>query len=104
KVPLFIALVVLEMLRDEYFVVRKNAIACLFLLYKSEPSELYKGELIRMTMDSSPNVQGYFISILGEEYISLEDAKELLNLFTKDASYTIRVASQKKIAEINEKY
>lgn len=104
KVPLFIALVVLEMLRDEYFVVRKNAIACSFLLYKSEPSELYKGELIRMTMDSSPNVQGYFISILGEEYISLEDAKELLNLFTKDASYTIRVASQKKIAEINEKY
>ncbi|MEG0628143.1 MAG: hypothetical protein RR492_03720, partial [Enterococcus sp.] len=100
EIPLFISLVVLEMLRDKYFVVRKNAITCLLLLYKSEPSELYKSELIRMTMDSSPNVQGYFISALETNYIGLDDAKELLELFTKDASYNIREASKKKITQI----
>ncbi|MEG2644407.1 MAG: hypothetical protein RR965_04320, partial [Enterococcus sp.] len=78
----------------------KNAITCLLLLYKSEPSELYKSELIRMTMDSSPNVQGYFISALETNYIGLDDAKELLELFTKDASYNIREASKKKITQI----
>ncbi|MDT2423653.1 hypothetical protein P7D66_14830 [Enterococcus avium] len=100
EIPLFISLVVFEMLRDSDFVVRKNAITCLLLIYKSDPSEIYKGELIRMTLDSSPNVKGHYISMLEEENIKFEDARELLNLFLKDASYTIRTASQKKLDEI----
>ena len=87
-------------MRDSDFVVRKNAITCLLLIYKSDPSEIYKGELIRMTLDSSPNVKGHYISMLEEENIKFEDARELLNLFLKDASYTIRTASQKKLDEI----
>lgn len=53
-----------------------------------------------MTLDSSPNVKGHYISMLEEENIKFEDARELLNLFLKDASYTIRTASQKKLDEI----
>lgn len=66
KIPLFIDLVVLEMLRDDYSSVRKNALKCLMLLYNNSPSYLLKAELVRMTMDSSPNVIGYFVSLLGD--------------------------------------
>lgn len=100
KIPLFINLVVLEMLRDEYFVVRKNAIKCLMLLYKSNPSNFLKGELIRMTLDSSPNVKGYYVSLLGDNLIMEDCTKELLTLFSRDASYNIRESSQKKLVEI----
>lgn len=99
KIPLFINLVVLEMLRDKYFVVRKNAIKCLILLYKSNPSNFLKGELIRMTLDSSPNVKGYFVSLLENNLIEEDFTKELLTLFSRDASYNIREASQKILVE-----
>lgn len=99
KIPLFINLVVLEMLRDKYFVVRKNAIKCLILLYKSNPSNFLKGELIRMTLDSSPNVKGYFVSLLENNLMDKDFTKEVLTLFSRDASYNIREASRKILFE-----
>lgn len=100
KPPKFIMLVVLEMLRDGYFVVRKNALKCLILIYKSTPSKFLKGELIRMTMDSSPNLKGFYIELLKSNYFILKDEKELLLLFSKDASYNVRESS--KNSENNE--
>lgn len=92
-IPLFINLVVLEMLRDHYFVVRKNGLRCLILLYNYNPTELIRRELIRLTLDSSPNVKGYYIALLKEGILNEDFAKELLDLFSKDASYNIREAS-----------
>lgn len=100
EIPLFINLVVLDMLRDEYFVVRKNAIKCTLLLYKVNSSELFKGELIRMTLDSSPNVKGCYLNLLKEDYLSREDKMEILKLFSRDASYNIRESSLKQLKEL----
>lgn len=100
KIPLFIDLVVLEMLRDDYFSVRKNALKCLMLLYNNSPSYLLKAELVRMTMDSSPNVKGYFLSLLGDNLLRQDVANELLTLFSKDASFNIRESSQEKLIKM----
>ncbi|TWW13748.1 hypothetical protein LABALGNA3A7_06710 [Dellaglioa algida] len=92
KNPKFVELVILEMLRDEYFVVRKNALKCLIYIYKSDPSEIFKGELVRMTMDNSPNLKGFYIELLKGDYLIDTDKEELLLLFSKDASYNVREA------------
>lgn len=95
KIPLFINLVVLDLLKDEYFLIRKNMLKCLMFIYDISPSEFLKGELVRMTLDSSPNVKGYYIELLKLNIINKSISEELLELFSKDASYTIRNLSKK---------
>jgi len=101
SVPLFINLVVLEMLRDKHFVVRKNAIKCLIYLYKINPSDFLKGELTRMTIDNSPNVKSYYISLLENNIVAEDVTKELLTLFTRDASYNVSEESQRILDRLN---
>lgn len=100
NIPLFIELVVFELLRDDYFVVRKNAIKCILLLYKTTPSELIKKELIQITLDSSPNIKGFYIRQLEKNVINKKDTIELLTLLTNDASFNIRDDSKKAIQNI----
>src|SRR5690625_1546741 len=85
KSPLFIQLIVLEMLRDKHFVVRKEAVKCMMLLYNADSTELLRQELIRMTLDRSPNVKAYYVSLLGDDLLNEYDTRELLVLFSKDA-------------------
>jgi hypothetical protein len=95
SIPYFITFVVMEMLHDNYFLVRRNALKCLLFIYKVSPSEMFKNELIRMTIDNSPYIKGYYVSQLSKGIIANEITNELLALFTKDASYTIREKSKK---------
>ncbi|EJX8001365.1 hypothetical protein OEN05_002758, partial [Enterococcus faecalis] len=97
EIPPFINLVVLDMLRDEYFEVRKDALNCVLHLYKIQPSELLKGELIRMTLDSSPNVKAYYLNLLKDNFLCEKDRQEILTLFSRDASYNIRESSLKQL-------
>ncbi|USJ19909.1 hypothetical protein [Lactococcus formosensis] len=93
-IPLFINLVVMDMLQDNYFMVRKNAIKCLMLLYSISPSEVLENELIRMTTDISPNVKFYYINQLNKQILDGKLTKNLLTLFAKDGSYGIRQESK----------
>lgn len=92
--PLFINLVVMDMLQDNYFMVRKNAIKCLMLLYSISPSEVLENELIRMTTDISPNVKFYYINQLNKQILDGKITKNLLTLFANDGSYGIRLESK----------
>lgn len=99
-VPEFIHLVVMDLLRDENFIVRKYAIKSLLHIYQQSPSKLLKKELIKMTLDKSPNVKSYYIHLLGHIKIDMNDSKELLDLFMRDASYNIRDASHEELEKI----
>lgn len=93
-IPFFINLVVMDMLQDNYFVVRKNAIKSLMHLYTISPSEVLENELIRMTTDISPNVKFYYINQLNQQLLDGNITRSLLILFAKDGSYGIRQESK----------
>lgn len=93
-IPSFINLIVMDMLQDNYFMVRKNAIKCLLLIYSESPSELFENELIRMTVDISPNFKFYYINQLSKNILDKDMTKSLLSLFLKDGSYAIRLESK----------
>lgn len=99
-IPSFINLVVMDLLQDNYFMVRKNAIKCLLLLYSVSPSEVLENELIRMTTDISPNVKFYYINQLSKQILDKSITKSLLLLFEKDGSYGIRQESKHSLALI----
>ena len=84
----------MDMLQDNYFMVRKNAIKCLLLLYSESPSELFKNEMIRMTADISPNFKFYYINQLSKNILDKDMTKSLLSLFLKDGSYAIKTESK----------
>lgn len=94
EIPRFIDLVIFDLLRDPYFIVRRNALECLLLIYNSNPSAILKRELIRTTLDSSPNVKGFYIELLKNNIINSDETRELLGLFVRDASYNIRRISR----------
>ncbi|MCW2281225.1 hypothetical protein QUD55_02580 [Lactococcus lactis] len=100
-IPSFINLVVMDMLQDNYIMVRKNAIKCALLLYSATPSEVLENELIRMTIDVSPNVKFYFINQLSKQILDTSMTQRLLSLFEKDGSYAIRLESKKMLSIID---
>lgn len=93
-VPLIVSLVIFEMSRDDFFLVRKNAIKGLLYSHAIIPSEISKRELIRMTLDESPNVKCSYANYLGEIAINDKDSKELLEMLKRDASFNVTYQAQ----------
>lgn len=94
----FIKLIIIELLDDEYFVIREIALQSLLHLYGAvveiEKAQI-KPYLFKAVIDPSPHLKGQFIHLIGSVDIKdVDTVKELLDLFDNDASFSIRKSSK----------